>query len=840
MRRNLSRYRRSLGLRFAAEVAESVSPEEKEQVLMRFGAWDKSHPITPEWLWSEKFDGVRSLFLPASGTLESRNGRNLAAPEEFVSYLQDFNRHLARTLFEYHYRMPYAEQELDRLSVAPFHIALDGELWGGRDRFQELISAVKTPATLNPPQERWKFQLGLRHAHAEELLQQSEIVRAQEEGRSAVELLAPQRPSQRSPGGGHWGVYFMVFDWLCQSAPPCLLEHLRGMPFGERYEMLQRAHATFVAEAGASPVRVVEHGSCSNIDDPEGPSALIAVLLPHHSTSWGLPEGVMLRGQGGSYENGRRSLQVLKVKSDLEYECLCVGVTEGQGRLQGLVGALECEIVGRDGRLLHFSCGSGLSDEDRWPLNKARTEFDPRKPEGKSGYIGRVLTLRCNGHTDSGRPRFPRFMRWRSDRDRSEMRLFGSGMQSDARVRTVTCRVARGIGLDTRRILEGEKLELVVVSGESTGDTFSVDERSIPQELRRLSPVDLARVTVQLFGEQNASCPLITNWETAPQDATDTPEPTAVPHTVEAASEEGLQAGHKQADREAAPSAEAPQPATSRTADKGQRRKEKKHSRRNQKAAREVAEQHQTDMPHPGDQVIEEEGQKCWEAARSVSHTVDQRSRERKRSRRSQHAIREAVVQHQISLQRQSRCHSTSSVGVEEEHSQLSTPAAAIQSKRLKKEVSHSETSMTDGKQQQLKTDAKRKVISKPKVAEVLRPPPVVAALHNPKLEAGTAAPHAKVHRGRTNPEFRTLRDQSSMQGCATQNKLETSEVKAKAAPSTRSYLVQYGADSIATVDVHLVPDESFQHYDDPPRLPNSPHLLSLAVASMAIPASSA
>eukprot|EP00756_Hemistasia_phaeocysticola_P010566 Hpha_TRINITY_DN15029_c5_g2::TRINITY_DN15029_c5_g2_i1::g.125511::m.125511 len=581
MRRNLSRYRRSLGLRFAAEVAESVSPEEKEQVLMRFGAWDKSHPITPEWLWSEKFDGVRSLFLPASGTLESRNGRNLAAPEEFVSYLQDFNRHLARTLFEYHYRMPYAEQELDRLSVAPFHIALDGELWGGRDRFQELISAVKTPATLNPPQERWKFQLGLRHAHAEELLQQSEIVRAQEEGRSAVELLAPQRPSQRSPGGGHWGVYFMVFDWLCQSAPPCLLEHLRGMPFGERYEMLQRAHATFVAEAGASPVRVVEHGSCSNIDDPEGPSALIAVLLPHHSTSWGLPEGVMLRGQGGSYENGRRSLQVLKVKSDLEYECLCVGVTEGQGRLQGLVGALECEIVGRDGRLLHFSCGSGLSDEDRWPLNKARTEFDPRKPEGKSGYIGRVLTLRCNGHTDSGRPRFPRFMRWRSDRDRSEMRLFGSGMQVDVRPRTLTCRVSvaearrlaevaskcgqngdmcgtcqgdlspktngrsqkkgrkqkgscrapLGWGIEAQG-LEG-KLDLVVEAGEFIGQTFSVGKRSLPPPLLStvLSELQAARLTVQLFGGSDTfSCPLVTGWAQPGIDAEDE-QPDAVTAT---------------------------------------------------------------------------------------------------------------------------------------------------------------------------------------------------------------------------------------------------------------------------------------------------------------------
>eukprot|EP00756_Hemistasia_phaeocysticola_P010568 Hpha_TRINITY_DN15029_c5_g2::TRINITY_DN15029_c5_g2_i3::g.125576::m.125576 len=531
MRRNLSRYRRSLGLRFAAEVAESVSPEEKEQVLMRFGAWDKSHPITPEWLWSEKFDGVRSLFLPASGTLESRNGRNLAAPEEFVSYLQDFNRHLARTLFEYHYRMPYAEQELDRLSVAPFHIALDGELWGGRDRFQELISAVKTPATLNPPQERWKFQLGLRHAHAEELLQQSEIVRAQEEGRSAVELLAPQRPSQRSPGGGHWGVYFMVFDWLCQSAPPCLLEHLRGMPFGERYEMLQRAHATFVAEAGASPVRVVEHGSCSNIDDPEGPSALIAVLLPHHSTSWGLPEGVMLRGQGGSYENGRRSLQVLKVKSDLEYECLCVGVTEGQGRLQGLVGALECEIVGRDGRLLHFSCGSGLSDEDRWPLNKARTEFDPRKPEGKSGYIGRVLTLRCNGHTDSGRPRFPRFVRWRGDRDRSEMRLFGSGMQVDVRPRTLTCRVsvaeARRLAEDASKCgqnggmcgtCQGDlSLNIEVVSGELKGKSFSVDERSLPDGfLSYLAQSPEMQgglmLKVQLFGQSPFGCPVVVTW----------------------------------------------------------------------------------------------------------------------------------------------------------------------------------------------------------------------------------------------------------------------------------------------------------------------------------------
>eukprot|EP00756_Hemistasia_phaeocysticola_P066255 Hpha_TRINITY_DN9110_c1_g1::TRINITY_DN9110_c1_g1_i1::g.94401::m.94401 len=154
-----------------------------ERTLMKFCLWERER-ISSRWLWSEKFDGIRAHSATGSAVLITRRGGTLAAPEEFIQCMQDFNKSLVKALLE-HYRSASTEALCE--GVTDVVIVLDGELWGGRDRFQDLVSAVKTTRVTNPPQERWKFQSGLGHAHAEELLEQSEIVRAQKEGTNAAE-----------------------------------------------------------------------------------------------------------------------------------------------------------------------------------------------------------------------------------------------------------------------------------------------------------------------------------------------------------------------------------------------------------------------------------------------------------------------------------------------------------------------------------------------------------------------------------------------------------------------------------------------------------------------------
>jgi DNA ligase-1 len=112
-------------------------------------------------------------------------------------------------------------------------------------------------------------------------------------------------------------------------------------------------------------------------------------------------EGLMVRNLGGFYQFKNRSYDLQKVKQfeDAEYEI--IGGKEGQGREAGMV---------------IFKCKT-----------EAGIEFDVR-PKGTmeersamwnslSSYIGKPLTVKFQGLTDDGRPRFPVGLHIRPDWD---------------------------------------------------------------------------------------------------------------------------------------------------------------------------------------------------------------------------------------------------------------------------------------------------------------------------------------------------------------------------------------------------------------------------------------
>mmetsp|Transcript_32955 Transcript_32955/g.99286 ORF Transcript_32955/g.99286 Transcript_32955/m.99286 type:complete len:249 (-) Transcript_32955:489-1235(-) len=108
----------------------------------------------------------------------------------------------------------------------------------------------------------------------------------------------------------------------------------------------------------------------------------------------------MLRQPGSSYEN-RRSMCLRKVKSLHDEEAKVVGHEGGRGRNGFHTGALTLETP--DGR--RFSCGSGLSAEDR------------RNPPA----VGTVVTYRFTELMDNGYPRFPVYVGPRVDLDWAEV-----------------------------------------------------------------------------------------------------------------------------------------------------------------------------------------------------------------------------------------------------------------------------------------------------------------------------------------------------------------------------------------------------------------------------------
>jgi DNA ligase-1 len=102
-------------------------------------------------------------------------------------------------------------------------------------------------------------------------------------------------------------------------------------------------------------------------------------------------EGLVVRDPKALYE-GKRSSHALKVKSSQDDECKVTGYTKGQGKFEGLVGALLCEWRGKT-----LKIGSGLSDEER------------RNPP----VLDANITFKYNGLTKYGNPKFPVFLRGR-------------------------------------------------------------------------------------------------------------------------------------------------------------------------------------------------------------------------------------------------------------------------------------------------------------------------------------------------------------------------------------------------------------------------------------------
>ncbi|MBL8828167.1 MAG: DNA ligase [Planctomycetaceae bacterium] len=105
-------------------------------------------------------------------------------------------------------------------------------------------------------------------------------------------------------------------------------------------------------------------------------------------------EGLMLREPGSRYIAGRSST-LLKVKRFHDAEARVIGHQPGAGRHKGRLGAVLVELPNG----VQFAVGSGFTDRER--------EQPPA--------IGSTITFRYQELTERGVPRFPTFVRVRTD-----------------------------------------------------------------------------------------------------------------------------------------------------------------------------------------------------------------------------------------------------------------------------------------------------------------------------------------------------------------------------------------------------------------------------------------
>ena len=118
-------------------------------------------------------------------------------------------------------------------------------------------------------------------------------------------------------------------------------------------------------------------------------------------------EGIMLRAPGSPYET-RRSKYLLKYKIKEDSECIVRGYMLGDGRLKGLLGSLNCEIL-KDGKPsgVFTQIGTGLTDSQR--TNYKTPGHHEEIP------IGSVVSFSYMEMTDDGVPRHPVYRGIRDD-----------------------------------------------------------------------------------------------------------------------------------------------------------------------------------------------------------------------------------------------------------------------------------------------------------------------------------------------------------------------------------------------------------------------------------------
>lgn len=120
-------------------------------------------------------------------------------------------------------------------------------------------------------------------------------------------------------------------------------------------------------------------------------------------------DGYVAKAYGGDWTAGDgKKGQTIKVKDHISVDLRCIGVVEGEGKFQGMVGALVVEWQGADVTV----SGGRLTNDERikfWKLAE-------RDDLPADGIIDKIVEVHALGLTPDGQLREPRYQQIRHDK----------------------------------------------------------------------------------------------------------------------------------------------------------------------------------------------------------------------------------------------------------------------------------------------------------------------------------------------------------------------------------------------------------------------------------------
>ena len=119
-------------------------------------------------------------------------------------------------------------------------------------------------------------------------------------------------------------------------------------------------------------------------------------------------EGVMIKDPKSSYED-KRSNFLLKYKPNFDAEAIIIDYTEGKGKYKGMLGGFVCKP------LVNHDSFHSIDNDENHEFTISGMDDNVRENFKLTHPVGTIISYEHSGLTNSGKPRFARYVRIRED-----------------------------------------------------------------------------------------------------------------------------------------------------------------------------------------------------------------------------------------------------------------------------------------------------------------------------------------------------------------------------------------------------------------------------------------
>lgn len=130
-------------------------------------------------------------------------------------------------------------------------------------------------------------------------------------------------------------------------------------------------------------------------------------------------EGVIVKNRSAAYVPGKRPSKTwVKIKAEKTFDVVVTGFTDGKGKYEGQIGAIEYGAYDKNGDLQYVGRCSGMDDAERKIWTQARDIWDEDEHAGV--YVIEVKANELVGSGEYRTPRHPQYVVLRTDKKPEE------------------------------------------------------------------------------------------------------------------------------------------------------------------------------------------------------------------------------------------------------------------------------------------------------------------------------------------------------------------------------------------------------------------------------------